>query len=158
LLRVASPEFEAIRQVDRRVKKYLDGVCVPFETGTHFLAVPLIEEVDRKLHEFAGERGALVDRFLDSYPTCLDCYAKSQIETRFGLALPSVSSGVRPLGRPHKGGLRKAHIRREVGGHSRRQAVPRERTRNPTVGREASGVMTRIRSNTRVVRETGTLI
>ena len=74
LLRVAkkilvSPEFEAIRQVDRRVKKYLDGVCVPFETGTRFLAVPLIEEVDRKLHEFAGERGSLVDRFLDSYPT-----------------------------------------------------------------------------------------
>jgi hypothetical protein len=73
LLRVAkkilvSAEFEAIRQLDRRVKKYLDGVCVPFETGTRFLAVPLIEEVDRKLREFAGERGALVDRFLDSYP------------------------------------------------------------------------------------------
>lgn len=74
LLRIAkkilvSAEFEAIRQVDRRVKKYLDGVCVPFETGTRFLAVPLIEEVDSKLHEFAGERGSLVDRFLDSYPT-----------------------------------------------------------------------------------------
>lgn len=74
LLRVAkkilvSAEFEAIRQVDRRVKKYLDGVCVPFETGTRFLAVPLIEDVDCKLHEFARERAALVDRFLDSYPT-----------------------------------------------------------------------------------------
>jgi hypothetical protein len=42
-----SAEFEAIRQLDRRVKKYLDGVCVPFETGTRFLAVPLIEDVDR---------------------------------------------------------------------------------------------------------------
>src|SRR5580658_8123740 len=44
LLRVAkkilvSNEFEAIRQIDRRVKKYLDSVCVPFETGTRFLAV-----------------------------------------------------------------------------------------------------------------------
>jgi hypothetical protein len=73
LLRVAkkilvSAEFEAIRQVDRRVKKYLDGVCVPFETGTRFLAVPLIEDVDRKLHEFAHDRATLVDRFLDSYP------------------------------------------------------------------------------------------
>jgi len=74
LLRVAkkilvSNEFEAIRQIDRRVKKYLEGVCVPFETGTRFLAVPLIEDVDRKLHEFEGERAELVDRFLDSYPT-----------------------------------------------------------------------------------------
>src|SRR3984893_467584 len=61
LLRVAkkilvSAEFEAIRQVDRRVKKYLDGVCVRFETGTRFLADPLIEDVDCKLHEFAPER------------------------------------------------------------------------------------------------------
>ncbi len=36
LLRVAkkilvSNEFEAIKQIDRRVKKYLDSVCVPFE-------------------------------------------------------------------------------------------------------------------------------
>jgi hypothetical protein len=73
LLRVAkkilvSAEFEAIRQVDRRVKKYLDAVCVPFETGTRFLAVPLIEDVDRKLHEFAHERATLVERFLDLYP------------------------------------------------------------------------------------------
>jgi hypothetical protein len=73
LLRVAkkilvSAEFEAIRQVDRRVKKYLDGVCVPFETGTRFLALPLIEDVDRKLHEFAHERATLVERFLELYP------------------------------------------------------------------------------------------
>jgi len=73
LLRVAkkilvSAEFEAIRQVDRRVKKYLDGMCVPFETGTRFLAVPLIEDVDRKLHEFAHERATLVERFFDLYP------------------------------------------------------------------------------------------
>jgi hypothetical protein len=73
LLRVAkkilvSAEFEAIRQLDRRVKKYLDGVCVPFETGTRFLAVPLIEDVDRKLHEFAHERATVVERFLDLYP------------------------------------------------------------------------------------------
>ena len=74
LLRVAkkilvSAEFEAIRQLDRKVKKYLDSVCVPFETGTRFLAVPLIEDVDRKLREFERERADLVDRFLDSYPT-----------------------------------------------------------------------------------------
>jgi len=31
--------------------------------------VPLIEEVDYKLHDFARERAALVDRFLDSYST-----------------------------------------------------------------------------------------
>jgi hypothetical protein len=77
LLRVAkkilvSNEFEAIRQIDRKVKKYLDNICVPFETGTRFLAVPLIDDVDWKLHEFESERAELVDRFLDSYPTlCL---------------------------------------------------------------------------------------
>ncbi len=74
LLRVAkkilvSNEFEAIKQIDRRVKKYLDSVCVPFETGTRFLAVPLIEDVDCKLREFERDRSELVDRFLDSYPT-----------------------------------------------------------------------------------------
>src|SRR5260370_41370557 len=57
LLRVAkkileSVEFEASRQLDRNVKKYLDSVCVPFETGTRFLAFPLIEDVDRKLRDF----------------------------------------------------------------------------------------------------------
>jgi hypothetical protein len=73
LLRIAkkilvSAEFEAIRQLDRKAKKYLEGVCVPFETGTRFVALLLIEEVDRKLHEFAAERADLVERFLDIYP------------------------------------------------------------------------------------------
>ena len=31
-------------------EKYLNGFCVPFETGTRFLAVHLIEEVDHKAH------------------------------------------------------------------------------------------------------------
>jgi hypothetical protein len=66
---LVSAEFETIRQVDRQVKKYLDGVCVPFETGTRLLAVPLIEDLNCKLHDFSQERAALVDRFLDSYPT-----------------------------------------------------------------------------------------
>lgn len=50
------------------MKKYLDGICVPFETGTGFLTIPLIEDADRKIHEFAHDRATLVDRFLDSYP------------------------------------------------------------------------------------------
>jgi hypothetical protein len=74
LLRIAkkilvSAEFDAIRQADRKAKKYLDSVCVPFETGTRFLALPLIEEVDRKLREFVKERADLVECFLESYPT-----------------------------------------------------------------------------------------
>jgi hypothetical protein len=63
-----SPEFEAVRRLDGEIRRYLYGVCLPFEPGIHLLPIPLIETVDAKLREFQAKRQELVEVFLTAYP------------------------------------------------------------------------------------------
>lgn len=62
-----SPQLEAIRSFDGKVRAWLDSRCLPFESGIRLLPVGLIEEVDAKLEEFGQERAALVDSFVSAY-------------------------------------------------------------------------------------------
>jgi hypothetical protein len=73
LLRVSkrlfdSPEFRAIKNLDSQVMRYLRNKALPFLTGVHLVPVPMVEEIDARLLEFAEERGALVDAFIYTYP------------------------------------------------------------------------------------------
>lgn len=63
-----SRELEAVRKLDGEIRRYLYGVCLPFEPGIHLLPIPLIETVDAKLHEFQAKRQELVEVFLAAYP------------------------------------------------------------------------------------------
>lgn len=65
---LASLELEAVRRLDGEVRRYLYGVCLPFEPGIHLLPIPLIEAVDANLREFHAKRQELVEAFLEAYP------------------------------------------------------------------------------------------
>ena len=70
-----SEELKAVRSVDGDIRQYLYATCLPFEAGVHLLPLPLIESVDGKLREFEAQRSALVELFLDAYPTLCEAAA-----------------------------------------------------------------------------------
>jgi len=61
-------EYKAISNFDAEVSKYVESVCLPFEKGIHLCPLPLLQQVDQKLKEFAARRPALVEAFLSVYP------------------------------------------------------------------------------------------
>ena len=63
-----SCELEAIRRLDGEMRRYLYGICLPFEPGIHLLPIPLIESVDARLREFQAKRQELVEVLLAAYP------------------------------------------------------------------------------------------
>lgn len=77
-----SGELEAIRRLDSEIRRYLYGICLPFEPGIHLLPIPLIETVDARLREFQAKRLELVDVFLEAYPRlCVE--AASRLRTLY---------------------------------------------------------------------------
>ncbi|HEX5481706.1 MAG TPA: DUF3150 domain-containing protein [Terriglobia bacterium] len=103
-----SCELEAIRRLDGEMRRYLYGVCLPFEPGIHLLPIPLIETVDSRLREFQGKRQELVEVFLAAYPRLceeaasrlrtlynpLDYAAVEEVRSAFSCSWQYVSYGV----------------------------------------------------------------
>src|SRR5947209_2025821 len=46
-------EYKAISNFDAEVSTYLESVCLPFEKGIHLCPLPLLQQVDQMLKEFA---------------------------------------------------------------------------------------------------------
>lgn len=72
-----SAELRAITNMDTEARRYLDSVCLPssFREGVYLLPIPLIDQVDCRLQEFAARRLELVEAFLAVYPA--QCAAES---------------------------------------------------------------------------------
>lgn len=73
LLRVSkrlfdSAEFRDIKNFDHAVRAWLAEKALPFDTALHLIPHPLVEAVDAKMVEFAGQRAELVEKFLAVYP------------------------------------------------------------------------------------------
>jgi|GEM_PF-160669 len=67
-----SPELEAVRSLDGRIKKYLDSICVtsilPHTKSVWFVPLGAIKTVQSHLLDFAIERGDLVTALVAAYP------------------------------------------------------------------------------------------
>ena len=63
-----SPELEAIRSLDGEIRRYLYGLCLPFEAGIHLLPTALIETVESRLTDYRAQRADLVSLFVSAYP------------------------------------------------------------------------------------------
>ena len=78
LLRVSkhlldSAELKAIGRFDGEIRRFLYGICLPFEIGIHLLPVAALEVVEERLRQFSTDRTELVKFFLSAYPSlCLD--------------------------------------------------------------------------------------
>lgn len=65
-----SPELVAIQRLDYEVRDWLKTLCLKsmFKGGVYLLPIGLVNEVDAKLHEFAGRRAQLVEAAVAAYP------------------------------------------------------------------------------------------
>lgn len=64
-----SKELDAIRQADAALRKELENYCLPgFDIGLRLLPWGAVEGVTARLKQYAREREALVDTFIDAYP------------------------------------------------------------------------------------------
>ena len=103
-----SKEYAAIRNFDGEIARYLEQTCLPFERGVHLCPLPLLKQVDAKMHEFADHRLAMVDGFVAVYPELcrnapsrlrvlhnpLDYLPVEQVRAAFGFTWRYVSFGV----------------------------------------------------------------
>src|ERR1035438_2337144 len=64
----ASKEYAVVSNLDGEITRYLEQTCLPFERGIHLCPLPLLKQVDAKMHEFAQQRLALVEAFIAVYP------------------------------------------------------------------------------------------
>lgn len=67
-----SPEFEAIKSADGKLRAYISGRCLPsldklFRSGVYPLPVELVAEVDERLEAHKAMRQRLIDRFIETY-------------------------------------------------------------------------------------------
>jgi hypothetical protein len=58
------PQFKAIANFDAEISRYLESVCLPFEKSIHLCPLPMLQQVDTRLKEFAGKRPELVEAFV----------------------------------------------------------------------------------------------
>lgn len=63
-----SPRFDRIRSFDGGVRKYIRGICFPFETGVHITGLKTAERVNDRLQFFLEDRQILIDEFAEIYP------------------------------------------------------------------------------------------
>jgi hypothetical protein len=113
LLRVSkhlldSAELKAVNRFDGEIRRFLYGICLPFEIGIHLLPVTAIETVESRLRQFAEDRKELVKAFLAAYPSlCQDAATRlrslynpadyppvEDAEREFGFSWQYVSFGV----------------------------------------------------------------
>ena len=71
-----SPELDAIKKADTRMRAWLYNTCLPYDMGIQLLPVGLIESAQVKMADYATERSALVDAFVAAYPALCETAAK----------------------------------------------------------------------------------
>lgn len=72
LLRVSkqlldSPELEAIRKADTKMRTWLYNTCLPYDLGIMLLPVGLIQNAQNRMTEYRAERESLVEAFCAAY-------------------------------------------------------------------------------------------
>lgn len=63
------PELQAIGSADGEFKKWVDNLCLPYDTGVRLLPKPAVELLCAKAREFQSKRRLLVDNFMAVYAT-----------------------------------------------------------------------------------------
>lgn len=81
LLRVSkhlldSAELKAVNRFDGEIRRFLYGICLPFEIGIHLLPIAALQVVEQRLRSFAADRESLVQAFLAAYPSLCQDAAK----------------------------------------------------------------------------------
>lgn len=72
-----SPELDAIKKADGKMRQWLYNTCLPFDMGIMLLPVGLIEAAEEKMTTYKAERAALVETFISVYPSLQDAAAQS---------------------------------------------------------------------------------
>lgn len=65
---LASPELDAIKKADGKMRQWLYANCLPYDLGVSLLPIGLVEMAESKLVEYKAERQELVETFITAYP------------------------------------------------------------------------------------------
>lgn len=85
-----SPELDAIKKADGKMRAWLYNTCLPFDMGIMLLPIGLIESAEAKMKEYRVERAMLVDNFIAAFPALCE-YAAKHLGSLFNAAeYPSV--------------------------------------------------------------------
>jgi hypothetical protein len=71
-----SPELDAIKKADGKMRQWLYNTCLPFDMGIMLLPIGLIETAEEKMKSYREERSKLVEEFLAVYPSLQDSAAQ----------------------------------------------------------------------------------
>jgi hypothetical protein len=63
-----SKELEAIKTFDRQVRKYVNGLSLPYGIGEVMVPFVAVEDLDKQLAAFASKREGLIAEFVSVYP------------------------------------------------------------------------------------------
>ncbi len=74
-----SPELDAIKKADGKMRTWLYNTCLPFDLGIMLLPVGLIEQAETRMQAYKAEREALIEAFIAVYPQL--CH---EAETKLG--------------------------------------------------------------------------
>jgi hypothetical protein len=66
-----SQELEAIKSFDGETRRHLDGLSLPFDTGSRMVPVAMLERVSDYLRERREDRQPLIDAFCNAYSRLL---------------------------------------------------------------------------------------
>lgn len=68
---LTAPELKAVRTLDRDLQQWLFRKCLPsfFRPGIHLVPLALVDEVEARMVAHATQREALVDAFMEAYPS-----------------------------------------------------------------------------------------
>lgn len=77
LLRVSkqlldSPELDAIKKADSKMRQWLYNTCLPFDIGMQMLPRGLVNNAVSKMTEYKAERAELVEAFITAYPALME--------------------------------------------------------------------------------------
>jgi hypothetical protein len=123
-----SKEYTAIRNFDGEITRYLEEMCLPFERGIHLCPLPLLKQVDAKMHEFSERRYELVEAFVAAYPELCETAASRCVRstTHWTILLSSRSGPRSPLR-----GDTSASVSPSNGGRSRQKSGLKSGRRPP---------------------------
>lgn len=71
-----SPELDAIKRADGKMREWLYNTCLPFDMGIMLLPIGLVETAETRMKEYQQERQVLVENFIAAYPALCEAAAK----------------------------------------------------------------------------------
>ena len=77
-----SQRFDAIKSLDSEIRRYVRGVCLPFDSGIHMVPLGMVSQINHQLNLYLQRRLEMVDLFAEIWPELIS-EAKPELRSIF---------------------------------------------------------------------------